>query len=124
MATRAITPTKHHWGSYSFAWAGLLDGDDGAPIDPDKGSFALSDKTIQFTGTIGAGFSGVAEGSNDGVKWSVLTVDGSTAISITTDGGMAAIYENPLYVRPQIAGGDGTTLMGCTISARGQLLRR
>lgn len=124
MATRAITPEKIAHGAYKFSWSGLLNGDDGAPITPEKGANIFGDKTIQFVGTPGAGFSGVAEGSNDGVTWSVLTVDGSTAINITTSGGISAIYENPLYVRPQIAGGDGTTNMAAYISAFGILLRR
>lgn len=124
MATQAITPNKFYHGTYSFTWTGLEDGDDGDPISPNRGAPALSDKTVQFVGTPGAGASAIVQGSNDGTNWFALTSDGSTPIDISTSGGGAAIYENPLYVRPFIAGGDVTTDWTCVISGRGILLRR
>ena len=85
---------------------------DGSPFSRVK----WADKTVQITGTFGTG-TVVIQGSNDGSNWATLKDPSNTAIS-TTSAAIRAILENPLYIRPLVTGGDGTTSITVTLVAR------
>lgn len=85
---------------------------DGAPLSRVK----WADKTVQITGTFGTG-TVVLQGSNDGTNWATLKDPSNTAIS-TTSAAVRAVLENPLYIRPLVTGGDGTTSITVTLVAR------
>ena len=87
---------KHEWT--------LGNADDGAPIA--RGD--LSDKTVQVWGTFG-GATVVIEGSMDGTTWATLKSPLDAALSFTA-AGLAAILENPEFIRPRSSGGTGTAV--------------
>jgi hypothetical protein len=94
-------------------WGPMLNGDTGQPLKrPD-----LEDRSIQVTGTFGAGGSVTLEGSNDGVNFAALTNPQGTVIAITA-AGIAQITEATVSVRPRVTAGDGTTSLTCTLCAR------
>jgi hypothetical protein len=65
-------------------------------------------KSVQFSGTFGAGGTVVLEGSNDGTTYFTLT-DGDTNSLSKTSAALEHVYENTLYLRPRVTAGDGTT---------------
>ena len=97
-----------------ISWTGLLNGDDGAPIQ----FGAFTDRSIQFVGTFGAGGTIVLEGSNDGVNYVVLTDPQGNNIS-KTSASIEAISEATRYVRPRVTAGDGTTSLAAHLFMRG-----
>lgn len=110
---------------WQVTWAGLLNGDTGAPVGSTIGDgvaaqasqgggqmSGFSDKSIQLNnvGTIGVGGSVACEGSNDGGNsWGALTNPIGTVIALTTAGALQAITEAVIWVRPHVTAGDGTT---------------
>jgi hypothetical protein len=107
MATRTHTVSRvQTYGdrAHVLSWAGLLNGDDGTPVEM-PGS---ADRSIQFVGTFGAGGTIVLEGSNDGVNYVTLTDPQGNAISKTA-AGIEAVLELTRFVRPRVTAGDGTT---------------
>jgi hypothetical protein len=94
-------------------WSNLANGDDGAPLE--YGAFA--DRSIQFSGTFGAGGTVVFEGSNDGVTYVTLTDPQGNAIS-KTGAAIEAVTEATRYVRPRVTGGDGTTSISAYLFLR------
>lgn len=118
MATRAATisnPTKDQYddGVQLVTWTGLLNGDDGAPVELPT----HSDRSAQVTGTFGAGGSISLEGSNDGTNYVVLSTPASVAITLTS-AGLKAVLELPRYIRPRVTAGDGTTSLTATLLLR------
>lgn len=97
-----------------IAWTGLLNGDDGAPIQ----FGAFTDRSIQFVGTFGTGGTVVLEGSNDGVNYVTLTDPQGNNIS-KTSASIEAISEATRYVRPRVTAGDGTTNLAAHLFLRG-----
>lgn len=75
------------------------------------------DRTIQITGTFGAGGTVVVEGSLDAINWFGLRDPSSTLISFTASG-LKAILENVVYVRPRVTAGDGTTSITALMCVR------
>lgn len=121
MATQPSTITGRRPVDASFpgessliAWTGLVNGDDGAPIQ----FGAFTDRSIQFGGTFGAGGTIVLEGSNDGVNYHPLTDPQGNAISKTT-ASIEAISEATRFVRPRVTAGDGTTSLSAYLFVRG-----
>ena len=116
MATRVvvITPsTPEDYNNHVAVWAGLLNGDDGAPIKM-PGS---ADRSVQYTGTFGAGGSIQLEGSNDVVavgsvpaNWFLLSNPQGTT-GAKTAAGIVQIEEATAWVRPRVTAGDGTTAL-------------
>lgn len=105
MATR---PNLSAWVSKRVlrtVWSGLLNGDDGNPESPGR----LSDRSVQVSGTFGAGGSVSIQGSNDGISWSILRDPAGAPLTFTTGPDLKEILENTLYVRPVVTAGDGTT---------------
>lgn len=101
---------------YNLVWGGatpLANGDTGTPVLLP----GYADKSIQVTGTFGAGGSATLEGSNDGVNYFTLTDPTGTVIAITSAGGKA-ITESTQFIRPHATAGDGTTALVITVFCR------
>lgn len=101
-----------------ITWENLANGDTGEPV-------ALAghqDKTVHLFGTFGTC---VLQGSNDptaltdpdNASWVTLKAASGLDISATADT-LEVIVENPIYVRPSVTGGDGSTSVKVVICAR------
>ncbi len=116
MATRtaAITEIKG-FGEFAHQvqWTGLLNGDDGSPIAMPGHVF----RSVQFTGTFGAGGTIQIEGSNDGTNYVVLTDFQGNNIS-KTSAALEGVQELTYYIRPRVTAGDGTTALVATLVMR------
>lgn len=112
MVTRAYgAVTSLNQRANAGQWTGLLNGDDGAPVDLND----YTDRSVQVQGTIGVGGNCRIEGSNDGTNYVVLTDPQGTALNITAAGVIEQVLEVTRYIRPRITAGDGTTSLTVTI---------
>ena len=99
-----------------WIWTGLLNGDDGAPLggatagaNYHRDHAVYGDRSVQITGTLGAGGTIVIEGSNDGgVTWATLNDAFGNALTLTALG-IKQITECVGQIRPRVTAGDGTT---------------
>lgn len=124
MATVALTQKKHIRGVHEFKWTPLTTtNNDGAPAGPASGAPSLPDKTIHVTGTAGTGFSMKIEGSNDNSNWVTLINPQGSGLIFTAVDKISVVQENPLYIRPNITAGDGSTNITVIISARASMPR-
>ena len=114
MATRAVTVTDNNMRSATITWSGLLNGDDGAPVELAD----YADRSIQVQGTPGAAPNIRIEGSNDGANYVVLTDPQGTALNITAAGVIEQVEEITRYLRPRVTAGDGTTNWTVTFFGR------
>lgn len=116
MSTRtASSPAVRDAFSKRIHWEGLLNGDVGS--SEQYGHFA--DRSVQVTGTFGAGGSVSLKGSNDGgTTWVVLTDPQGNALTFTA-AGLEAISEMTFMVRPEVTAGDGTTSLKVDVFAAG-----
>ena len=87
-----------------FTWTTLDSDDSGIPIEV----VDYTDRTVTVTGTFGAAGSVTLQGSNDGTNWFALTDPQGNAITKTA-AGMELVVEAPVYIRPLVTAGDGTT---------------
>lgn len=95
-------------------WASMANGDDGEPIE--LANFA--DRSVQVTGTFGAGGSVRIEGSNDGVNYAPLTDPQGNNLDILS-AKIEAISEVVRYIRPRVTAGDGTTAITVCMLLKG-----
>jgi hypothetical protein len=115
MATRPSVTTHPFETSLDVAvttWDGLLLDDDGEPVR----LAVYSDRSVQVTGTFG-GASVTIGGSNDGITYHALTDTSGAALTLTA-GALKQIVELPIYIKPRVFGGDGTTLLKVVMSGR------
>ncbi len=94
-------------------WSGLLNGDQGAPVDLP----AFADRSVQVVGTFGSGGAVSMEGSNDGNNFSAVSDPRGSALVITT-ARIEQIEDCVYRTRPNITGGDGTTNLTVVLFAR------
>jgi hypothetical protein len=126
MAQRAVSRNQgYQVGAASpISWSGLLNGDDGAPIEVSN----LKDKCVHVFGTFGVGGSVTLYGSNDPAdlakvpasgtdNWVALTDPQGNAITKTAKS-IEQILENPLYMACKVTAGDGTTSLTVAICGR------
>lgn len=114
MATRAANVVHNQDKTVTITWSGLLNGDDGAPVSV-LGRYA--DKTVQVTGTPGAGLSVAIEGSNIiPESWGAMNDPQGVVLAIG-DAAPVVIAESPRSIRPNVTAGDGTTNVVVTIVA-------
>lgn len=100
---------------HKMSWEGLANGDDGSPLTVPR----LSDKTVQVTGTFGAGGQVSVEGSNDGgATWSQLSDPQGDPLQLDAEG-IETILDNVESIRPRVTAGDGTTDLAVTVVSRG-----
>lgn len=115
MATRPPVTTYPFEASLDVAvttWGGLLADDDGEPVR----LAVYSDRSIQISGPFG-GASVTIGGSNDGVTFHALTGADGTALTLTA-AALKQIVELPLFIKPRVFGGDGTTNLVVTLAGR------
>jgi hypothetical protein len=115
MATRSPVTTFPFETSLDVAvttWSGLLTGDDGEPVR----LAVYSDRSIQVAGTFG-GASVTIGGSNDGETYHALTDTAGDPLTLTT-GALKQIVELPIFIKPRVFGGDGTTNLKVILSGR------
>jgi hypothetical protein len=95
--------------AYMVRWDGLLNGDDGQPID--LGAYA--DRTIQVLGTPGVGGNLKVEGSllpepTLDADFATLTDPQGNLLDVT-GAKIEAVSEATRWLRPHITAGDGST---------------
>lgn len=97
------------------SWADLTNAtsDSGDPFEMP----GAADRSLQVTGTFGAGGTVTFEGSNDGSNWATLTDPQGNALTVQT-AKIEAVVELTRYVRPRITAGDGTTSLTATMLVR------
>ncbi|MBM4199747.1 MAG: hypothetical protein FJ189_00470 [Gammaproteobacteria bacterium] len=79
---------------------------------------SAADRSVQVTGTFGAGGSVRIQGSNDnGVTWAVLTDPQGNDLNITA-AKIERITELTELIRPLVTAGDGTTSLTVHILTR------
>ena len=93
-------------------WANMLADDDGEPVR----LAVYSDRSIQVAGTFG-GASITIGGSNDGQTYHALTDAQGNALTLTASA-LKAVIEPPIYLKPRVFGGDGTTSLKVVLSGR------
>jgi hypothetical protein len=91
-------------------WTPLASNDDGEPVR----LAVYSDRSIQVAGTFG-GASVTIGGSNDGVNYHALS---STDGEPLTSAALKQIVELPIFIKPRIFGGDGTTSLSVILAGR------
>lgn len=79
---------------------------DGNPIN--YASNGMGGVTFQVTGTWGAGGALVIEGSNDGTNFFTLSDQANAALTLSANG-LKTVRDTPMFIRPRVTGGDGTT---------------
>lgn len=112
MATRPLSGSWIAKGVHKTTWDTLTTTNaDGAP----QSAHRFADKSIQVTGTFGAGGTLLIQGSNDGgATWATLADPNGNALSITA-AKIETILENVQLIRPFVSAGDGTTDLDVTM---------
>lgn len=127
--------TKGDFSIIRVSWSGLLNGDVGAPLAASE----WPDRTVQVAAiapssgvasVLGAGFSISMEGSNDYIPsledggnpanagtWTILTDQNGAAMTYSAIA-LKQMTEAPLWVRPHVTAGDGTTNVAVVLSGR------
>lgn len=119
-----VTPTITRLGgddsTVKVVWAGMANGDTGAPF----AFVQWADRTVHVYGTFGAGGTVQFKGSgNSGTSYIVLTDGQGNAISKTAES-IEAVTEVIEQVRPEVTAGDGTTSITVSLTARRDGSRR
>lgn len=110
MALTAVT-TYPGRGQVQVKWTALANGQSGDSASVGR----WRDRTIQALGTFGAAGAVTVEGSQDGAAWGAVTDHNAVAI-VLTDNKPRVIAEGPLYLRPRISAGDGTTAINVILT--------
>jgi hypothetical protein len=113
MAVTAMSVVKRMRGVLVTTWAAIPNGNSGQP----QNGTLYNDKCVQVSGTFGAAGTLSVEGSNDGVSYFILH-DPAGAAATFTAAGLKEILENPVFIRPGLAAGDGTTALTMVLCQR------
>jgi len=115
MATRSVSCVDSNGGTLTWSWSGLLQS---STDNGDKVSVGnVNGLTAQMVGTLGTGGEVTLQGSNDGTTWGTLKDLSGNDLTLAAIGAFVAIPVRPLYIRPSVTGGDGTTSLGVILSA-------
>ena len=113
MATHRSSPSSDgNYKAVTASWGPMAPGDDTSPISLRE----YSDRSVQVSGAFGGATISI-QGSIDNLEWSTLT-DGQGNPLTFTSGRIEAIAELVAYVKPVLAGGDGTTSITVSLIAR------
>ncbi len=122
MAEIAAAITREYQHQERIEWSGLLLADTGAWV---QAAF-MADKTIQISGTAGGGTITI-EGTNEQAPVAATTIVSvlddiisNSPLSALAPLAMGLVGENPLFIRPIVVGGDGTTDFKVVINATGR----
>jgi len=117
MATKNVTITDialtNDQSVKMFTYAAMANGDDGEPLSSPE----FGDICVQITGTLGTGGTLVWQGSNDKSVWHTLNNAQGGTMSLTALA-IKQVVERPLWMRPAVTAGDGTTSLVATVLAR------
>jgi hypothetical protein len=106
MATRAaVLNGPDEQGRVHILWEGLLQGDDGSPVEVSQ----FLDKTCHSDGSYSGAGAITMQGSNNGSAWYTLADATGMAVLLTSDAVGFHIAQSPRYLRPLVADGDGST---------------
>lgn len=115
MATRSAITTFPFETSQDVAvttWSGLRADDDGEPVR----LAVYSDRSVQVVGVFG-GATVTIGGSNDGVTYHSLNATDGQPLEITA-GLLKQIVELPVWIKPRVFGGDGSTDLRVILAGR------
>lgn len=115
MATIAAVTTFPFETSIDVAvttWQPMAQGDEGEPVR----LAVFSDRSVQVTGEFG-GASITIGGSNDGVNYHALTDTGGNPLTLTAPA-LKQIVELPVWLKPRVFGGSGSTNLSVILSGR------
>lgn len=115
MPTIKPTFTRPDDNTVKVTYPAMANGDDGQPFD----LMDYPDRSVQLTGTLGAGGTATIEGSNDETTFQGLADPQGNALAMNTLK-IEQIMELPLKTRPRITGGDGTTALNVIFICRRQ----
>ena len=101
----AVTSTLVEEGVMAFEYAGILNAENGNPIQGAK----WPTKSVHVSGTLGVGGSVSIQGSNDGTNWVILRDSLGVALTFTAVPGLRDVLENTQHMRAVVTAGDGTT---------------
>lgn len=118
MATRIPTIATPELGVNVITWTGLLNGDDGTPVE----MVAAADRSVQISGTFGTGGTVLVEGTNlsDASGMINLTDPQGNPISKTA-AAIEQVQELTRFIRPRVSAGDGTTSITVTMLVKTSL---
>jgi hypothetical protein len=100
--------------SATVLWEDMALLDEGAAVQ--YGDFP--DRSVQVSGTFGAGGAITVQGSNNGTDWVTLTAPDGVPLVITAVG-IKQVLEITKFIRPFVSAGDGATLLDVTMFVRG-----
>jgi hypothetical protein len=118
---QAVTSSSGDASLIRVMWTGLLNGDTGAPLPWSEWSdrnvhFGCANYLTTTASVFGAAGNIIFEGSNDydpvtntTGTFSTLNDISNTALATVTTVSLKQVVESPLWVRPRISAGDGTT---------------
>lgn len=87
-------------------------GDDGEPVR----LAVYSDRSVQLAGDF-SGASVTIGGSNDGVNYHALTDTSGAPLTLTASA-LKQIVELPVFLKPRVFGGDGSTNITVILAGR------
>jgi hypothetical protein len=94
-------------------WNGLALNDTGLPFTLSQ----YADRSVQVSGTFGAGGLVVVEGTNNNSVYGTLNDPQGNAISIST-AKIESVSEIVVAIRPRVSSGDGTTSVNVSMLVR------
>ena len=95
-----------------ITWAGMAASDEGSRV----AMATYADRCVQVSGTFGGATVTVA-GSNDGETYHALSDTFGESLTLTV-GALKQLIELPVFIKPRIFGGDGTTNIKVVLSGR------
>jgi hypothetical protein len=113
MATRALETVYRDRHMRVYKWTGLLQGDDGAPLQVDE----FHHITIHGFGSFSGGAHLNILGSNEGNNFAVTKKHDVGSMILTADS-IEKLLTEPRYIKPSITSGNGSTNLACWVCLR------
>lgn len=114
MADIAFTKSDNARSWRVYFWETVGQSDTPLPVKLDRTPYSLM---VQATGTFSGSAAIAVHGSVDGTNYVALDDRQGTAISLTA-AGIASIGEAPLWIKPVVSSGDGSTDVDVSILVR------
>lgn len=113
MATRALETVYRDRHMRVYKWTGLLQGDDGAPLQIDE----FHHITIHGFGAFDGSANMNIMGSNDGTNFAV-TKKHDVGSMILTAASIEKLLTEPRYIKPSVTSGNVSTNLSCWVCLR------
>lgn len=105
----AVVPAREEMpdndGVVVITWETLTDADTGSAVLAAR----YADKTVHSDGNYSGTATVTMQGSNNNTAWFTLTDHAGTDVILDADTTGFVIAENPLWIRPLVNSGDGST---------------